>query len=197
MIFFNYLYFIALEFFLFSECNIINDQSDVDLSVNSIAEALINTIGADLKKSRIHELKEKIKKIESYVVDKNKYAVLLKNLTEETDLNATNFFTALYEKDHHQLLSGNESKSLYLKLKQKMNRDDIITILAERGNASKLVKSARRAIGVDYIDRSNDDNALETIVDEIIAELPSDDHKYDFKDNDGMYWGKIYNKSGI
>ncbi|CAH2057517.1 unnamed protein product, partial [Iphiclides podalirius] len=77
-----------------------------------------------------------------------------------------------------------------------MNRDDIISILAKRGNSSsKLTQSARKAIGIDYIDRSDDYSddedrniVLDTVVDEIIAETPRDDHKYDFKANNGLYW---------
>ncbi|KPJ17492.1 Vitellin-degrading protease [Papilio machaon] len=72
-----------------------------------------------------------------------------------------------------------------------MNRDDVIKILAEKGNTSNLVKSARKAIGIDYIefnDRDDNDIVLDNIVDEILAQAPSDNHKFDHNDNDGMYW---------
>ncbi|XP_068625079.1 uncharacterized protein [Battus philenor] len=189
--------FLIVPIIFYSIEGSITDTSE-NLSANDIARTLLSAIGGNLDTSRIKELEDKLKKVNSYVVNKYKYAELLRNITAETDLNATNFLTALQEGDHMRFLDGNETKNLYLKLKQKMNRNDVIKILAERGNTSKLVKSARKAIGIDYIgfsnrlDDDNDENDnvidLDNVVDELIAETPKDDHKYDYKENNGMYW---------
>ncbi|CAK1591380.1 unnamed protein product [Parnassius mnemosyne] len=183
-------YFLVFNSFTYLTCESIDNDDSENLSANSIAETLIKVVGADLESSRITELKEKLKKIDSYVVDKNKYTDLLKNITTETDLNQTNFFTALYERDDFKFLLNNETKNVYLKLKQNMNRDDIIKILAEKANTSKLL--TRKTIGLDYMNRFGDDGEsdpmLDTIVDELIAESPKDKHRYDFKDNENIYW---------
>lgn len=174
------------------KCYVDNVESE-NLPVKDIAGTIVEVIGADANTKRIRELKEKLKKVDTYVVDKNKYAELLKNITIETDLNATNFFSALYERDYLKIVSGNVTKSVYLQLKEKMNRDDVIKILAEKGNTSNLVKSARKAIGIDDIefnDQDDDDIILDNRVDEILAQAPSDNHRFDHNDNDGMYWGK-------
>ncbi|CAG4951968.1 unnamed protein product [Parnassius apollo] len=192
MHFIPYFYYIVFNTFFYLICDAVNNDETEDLSANDIAETLIRVFGADLESSRITELKDKLKKIDSYVIDKNKYTELLKNITTETDLNQTNFFTALYKRDNFNFLFNNNTKNLYLKLKQNINRDDIVKILSEKGNTSNLFKSARKAIGIDYLNRGGDDSEsdtmFDTIVDEFIAESPKDKHKHDLKDNENIYW---------
>ncbi|KAG6452926.1 hypothetical protein O3G_MSEX007876 [Manduca sexta] len=134
---------------------------------------------------RILELNDRLKTVEQYIVDKDKIAELITNVTRQTNLNHTNFFKALTEDDHYLLQNNNESKSLYLKLKEKMNRDDILKVFVEKGGDTQLVKSARKMMGDDRLGK---DDVIDNVVDSMIAETASDDHKFEARANDSMYW---------
>ncbi|XP_038218590.1 transmembrane protease serine 9-like [Zerene cesonia] len=150
---------------------------------------MITDVLDNRENSRIRELKDKLNEIAKYVVDDDKLAELLIAETKTTDLNETNFYKALNETDNINLFYGSEPKNLYLKLKEKMNRDDIMKILSEKADSSKLVKAARRMIENDHGTKSFIDNdVVDIIVDKMIAEKPRDDHTFDFNKDDNKYW---------
>lgn len=167
-----------------------NDTGNCDesLFVNNIASSLINLLGVDEDTNRIKELREKLKKIDKYVIDKNKYAELLLDETMRTELNETNFFNALSEVDHFRFLIEKEPKNLYLKLKEKMTRDDILKILAERSKSEIFSKSARKMMNKVLADDVNND-IIDNVVDKIIAQSPKDNHKFKYNIEDDKYWG--------
>ncbi|CAK1543330.1 unnamed protein product [Leptosia nina] len=157
-----------------------------DLSVTDIAKTLISILNNE-ENERIKELKDKLKDINKYVVDKDRHADLLLNEAATTNLNETNFFKALNESDNFNFLTDREPKHLYLKLKEKMNRDDIMKILSEKAENSQLVKAARRMMENDHGQkRVIDNDVIDNIVDKMIAETPRDDHKFNVSDN--KYW---------
>ncbi|CAH2097987.1 unnamed protein product [Euphydryas editha] len=156
------------------------------IHINKIADSLVNLLGADEDNSRIKDLKAKLMKIDSYVVDNNEFAEVLMNETISTSLNSTNFYNALNESDHYRFLSEKEPKNLYLQLKEKMNRDDIMSILKKH---NCIVKSARKMMrGVPFGQVDIEDGMVDSVVDKIIAERPSDKHKYKFEKEDNKYW---------
>ncbi|CAH0718029.1 unnamed protein product, partial [Brenthis ino] len=160
---------------------------DESLFVNNISSSLVNLLGVDEDSNRIKELKEKLKKIDKYVIDKNKYAELLLDETMRTELNETNFHNALNEIDHFRFLIEKEPKNLYLKLKEKMTRDDILKILAERNKSRKFSKSARKMMNNVLADNINDE-IIDNVVDKIIAQSPKDNHKFKYDIEDDKYW---------
>ncbi|VVC89661.1 unnamed protein product [Leptidea sinapis] len=147
------------------------------ITVDDMANGIIKILGAD-NNTKLEELKSKLDIIKKYVTDKDKYTELIHNETTTPHLNETNFFNALNESDKFQFLMENEPKSLYLKLKEKMNRDDIMTILSN--------KTGRRMMDEDEEDLN--DGILDGVVDKIIAETPRDDHTFDFRKEDNKYW---------
>jgi hypothetical protein len=161
------------------------------LNIHDIIDALVYVLGVDLSSAegRIKELKEKLEKVNSYAIDKEKYALLLTNVTMETNLNETNFHKALNQDDKFEFLSKKETKNLYLQLKERMNRDDIMNILAEKGEGSVIGKSARKSLWQDNFAGGDEDNALDRVVDEMLGATATDKHKYDAKDNQSIYWG--------
>lgn len=174
--------------------NVSNNIVD-SMKLNDIADSLILILGVNANTSnvpRIEELKEKLKKIDNYAIDKDKYAQFLANVTMETNLNETNFYKSLIEADDFKFLLNTEPKNLYLKLKEKINRDDVLRILSERGQNSKIVRSARKAMGQDYFGSIKKDEILDVVVDKMLAEKPIDEHKYNINANDSIYWGKSY-----
>lgn len=158
-----------------------------DISINNVTDVFTSLLN-NTTNERIDELKDKIETINKYVMDSDKFAQLLLNLTKESELNETNFFNSLSENDHFRFLLEDEPKSLYLKLKEKINRDDVLKILAEKGNTSKLEKDARKWMDVDRF--GTDDDMVQDVVDKMIAEKPIDDHKFDAKTNESIYWGE-------
>lgn len=138
---------------------------------------------------KIKELKDKLQRIDSYVVDKEKYRELLMNETRHSNLTQTNFYAALKEQGHFQTLT-NDSHNLYLKLKMKMNRDDIVKILSERGKDPLLMKSARRAMTDNFVPNKRSERKFEEMVDRYIGEVATDDHKFDQNDRYLKTWGK-------
>ncbi|XP_028029536.1 chymotrypsin-1-like [Bombyx mandarina] len=65
-----------------------------------------------------------------------------------------------------------------------MNRDDVMKILADRGDEN-VIKAARRAMNHDYNDK-NDEELIDTVVDKMLAETPKDNHMLPY--NDSIYW---------
>ncbi|XP_052741638.1 transmembrane protease serine 9-like [Bicyclus anynana] len=181
--------------FIFLNCLFLtNGENDTNtticaynLKVNDIASTLITLLG-DHNSSKIQELQQKLDKIENYVIDKDKYAEFLLNETMKTDLNETNFFNSLNESDHFQFLLEAKPKNLYLKLKEKMNRDDIINILSESSKKNSLSRSARKMMKSISKKEDIDDDVVNTIVDKLIAQVPKDDHKFEFRKDDNKYW---------
>ncbi|CAH1640519.1 unnamed protein product [Spodoptera littoralis] len=157
----------------------------LNLTVYDISNKLVELFGGDQNKSRIKDLKDKLDRINHYVIDHNLIGALLNNVTSETTLNETNFYQALMDTDHFSYLTANESKNLILKLKEKMTRDDILKIVAERASRKKLMKSARRMME-DPIPQHDDEEMMNDVVDKLIAETPYDNHKT--KENKSVYW---------
>lgn len=163
------------------------------LSVNDITDAILAILGIHedgngTKSERIKELKDKLQRIDSYVIDKEKYRELLLNETKHSILNETNFYSALKEQDYFQTLT-NDTKNLYLKLKVKMNRDDIVKILSERSDNKKLIKTARRSMMENFVPERRSERKFEELVDKYIAEVATDDHKFDENDRYIKTWG--------
>ncbi|CAG9570543.1 unnamed protein product [Danaus chrysippus] len=170
----------------FINCNNDTENDSRELTVNDIASTLVSLLGVDEESKRIKDLNEKLKKIDSFVVDRDKYAELLLNETMTTNLNETNFFNALNESDHFRFLIEKEPKNLYLKLKEKMNRDDILRIVSKaKLKSSKSGRKMMVHINPDYNDR---DEIIEEVVDEMIAKMPTDKHKFQFRKDDNIYW---------
>lgn len=172
----------------FINCNNDTENDRGELTVNDIASTLVSLLGVDAESKRIKDLNEKLKKIDSFVVDKDKYAELLLNETMTTNLNETNFFNALNESDHFRFLIEKEPKNLYLKLKEKMNRDDILRIVSKAHLKSS--KSGRKMMVNINPDYNEKDEIIEEVVDEMIAKMPTDQHKFKFRKDDNIYWGK-------
>lgn len=177
-------YYLVINFILVTS-HIVTEECDENLYVNDIATSLVALLGADENNTRIKHLKEKLTKIDKYVVNKNKYTDFLLNETMSTDLNETNFFNALNESDHFSLVSEKDPKNLYLKLKEKMTRDDIVNILAKQNERGNLFKSARKMMK----NLEEDNEVIDNIVDKMIAQSPKDNHKYKHNIEDDKYWG--------
>ncbi|KAL4717627.1 hypothetical protein ACJJTC_000776 [Scirpophaga incertulas] len=168
--------------------------NETDIYKNSFLTNLTNDVlaifGINLDESndvRIKDLRYKIEKINNYAIDKQKLDNLITNVTKDTILNTTSFYKSLIEKDNFYFLSNKEPKNLYLQLKERMNRDDILGILANNGQKTDIVKSARKVMGQDF-DEDDDDEMLNIIVDKILGETPSDNHKYDYHKIQSIYW---------
>lgn len=158
-----------------------------DLSVHDIANSLVTILNNE-ETHRIKELKYKLSEINKYVVNKDKQTELILAEASKTNLNETNFFKALNETDNFNFLLDKDPKHLYLKLKEKMNRDDIMKVLSTRAEDSKLMRAARRMMGDDHGRQTGvDEEAVDGVVDRVIAETPSDDHTFNVEDN--KYWG--------
>lgn len=194
----NVMYFLLILSIFFyktdqSHGNVTNIGIRADsLGVNEITDALLAILGihedGNLTNSeKITELKDKLQRIDSYVVDKEKYRELIVNETKHSTLNQTNFYAALKEQDYFQTLT-NDTKSLYLKLKVKMNRDDIVKILSERGD-NNLIKSARRSMMDSFVPERRSETKFEEIIDKYIAESAVDNHKFDENDRYIKTWG--------
>lgn len=177
-----------------SHGNVTNTDVQIDnLCVNDITEALLTVLGVRddgniTNAEKIKELKEKLLTIDSYVVDKEKYRELLLNETKHSTLNQTNFYAALNEQDYFQTLT-NETMSLYLKLKMKMNRDDVVKVLSERGDDMNMIKSARRSMIDDNEAGVKKETKFEQMVDKYIGEVAVDDHIFDENDRYVNTWG--------
>ncbi|XP_072948392.1 uncharacterized protein [Epargyreus clarus] len=165
-----------------------NVEKSEEITVNDIADTLISVLGVSLDTPRFKDLKNKLKQIDGYVIDKDKYVDLLRNQTVQTNLNETNFHKAMLEKDHFQFLLANDSKNLYLRLKERMNRDDILKIISERGQTEKIVKSARRMMGADNYGKISKKDVFDSIIDKFIGETPNDNHDFQFRKEDNKYW---------
>ncbi|XP_075985406.1 uncharacterized protein LOC142982667 isoform X2 [Anticarsia gemmatalis] len=162
-----------------------DEYAGQNLTVKQISDKFIETLNSKPEYGRIKELKAKINKINKYIINNDLFSDLLTNITSETDLNETNFYESLIEKDHFQFLSANDSDNLYLKLKSKMNRDDILKILADKAEEGRLRKSARRMMK-NPIAKREDEEKINDVVDKMIGELPNDDHKK--VANESIYW---------
>lgn len=194
----NVMYFLLILSIFFyktdeSHGNVTNVGIRVDSEgVNEITDALLAILGVHedgnlTNSERINALKDKLQRIDSYVVDKEKYRELIVNETRHSTLNQTNFYAALKEQDYFQTLT-NDTKSLYLKLKVKMNRDDIVKILSERGD-NNLIKSARRAMMDNFVPERRSEAKFEEVIDKYIGEAAVDDHKFDEEDRYIKTWG--------
>lgn len=161
-----------------------------NLTVYDISNRLYTLVDIHYDQDKFKEFKGKLDKIYHYAVDHNLIAEVLTNVTTETKLNETNFYEALNENDHFRYLATNESKNLYLKLKEKMTRDDIMKILAEKSKKKRLVKSARRMME-HGAPKHDDDEKINNVVDKILAEVPNDPHK--LKAKESIYWGMFKN----
>ncbi|XP_034825865.1 uncharacterized protein [Maniola hyperantus] len=187
--------YIIYSFIFSSFIFLLNGQNETEklkrvykIGVNEIASSLVTFLGADEENTRIQELKQKLDKIDSYVIDKDKYNEFLLNETMKTHLNETNFFNALNESDHFRFLLESEPKNLYLKLKEKMNRDDVMKILSESDRRSQLSKSARKMMKSISDTQEIDHDLITNVVDKLIAQVPKDDHKFNFRKEDNKYW---------
>lgn len=169
-----------------------NLTSEEDVKVNDVASALVQLLGDD-KSERIKDLKGKLKKIDRFAVNRDKYAEVLINETKSSDLNHTDFYSALNESDHFRFfVMDNEPKNLYLRLKEKMNRDDIMRILATRNENNDLVSSARKMMTSDLIDLgAHKYRVLDSVVDKLIAEFPTDKHTFNYHKGNDNYWGNF------
>lgn len=203
----NVMYFLlVLGIFIYkvdpSHGNVTNISMRGDnLSVNDITDALLAVLGihedGNLTNSgRIKELKDKLQAIDSYVVDKEKYRELLMNETRHSTLNQTNFYAALNEQDYFQTLT-NETMSLYLKLKVKMNRDDIVKLLSEKADNTNMIKSARRSLADNVVEGRRRLTKFEEMVDKYIGEVPVDEHTFDENDRYVKTWGMYAAHIGI
>ncbi|XP_041972362.1 transmembrane protease serine 11A-like [Aricia agestis] len=161
-----------------------NENKQINLRVKNVANKFISSLGKD--NERIKELKDKIEKINLYVIDKDKYAEYLTNEVKSTDLNSTSFFNSLNEPNDFNFLTNNESKSLYLKIKQKMNRDDVIKVLSEGEGNSRLIDSARNLLRNQI--GSKDDIAVGNVIDKFIAHQDNDSHTYKYYEENGREW---------
>ncbi|KAJ8710934.1 hypothetical protein PYW08_009449 [Mythimna loreyi] len=159
--------------------------TDNNLTIYDISQRLLSLVDIPHNKEKLKELKAKLERINHYVVNHNVVADILTNVTSETKLNETNFFDALNENDHFTFLTKNESKNLYLKLKEKMTRDDVMKIVAERGKKKNMVKSARRMMEHSIPKHSNDEK-INDVVDKMLGETPNDQHKMRRKES--VYW---------
>ncbi|KAH9643284.1 hypothetical protein HF086_005946 [Spodoptera exigua] len=157
----------------------------LNVTVYDVSKKFVELFGGNNNKSRLKDLKEKLDHINHYVVDNNLVGEVLNNVTSETNLNETNFYQALMEKDHFSYLTANVSKNLILKLKEKMTRDDILKVIAKRASRKNLMKSARRMIK-DPIPQHDTEKIINDVVDKLLAETPIDNHKT--KENISVYW---------
>ncbi|XP_050356118.1 uncharacterized protein LOC126777193 [Nymphalis io] len=184
----HYLYCVFFLRVLLGNCENVTEKNKYE-NINYVAEALVNLFGMDEDNIRIRDLRDKLTKIDKFVVDNDKLADFLMNETASSNLNETTFFTALNETDHFKFLSENESKNLYLKLKEKMNRDDILDILKEHNKRGGISKSARKMMKSNLIGKIDVGDAMvDTVVDKLIAEVPSDKHKFNYTKEDNKYW---------
>ncbi|XP_060807363.1 transmembrane protease serine 11A-like [Amyelois transitella] len=158
-------------------------------NVDDIAMTLVSLLKSDKNEKRLEELREKLDKINNYVVNKENYAAILKNLTAESDLNATSFYKSLQEDDYMKFVKEKEPKNLYLKLKEGMNRNDIIKIIADKGSKRKIVKYARRMMQEDMVyNEKSDKEIINAVVDKFLGEAPIDNHTFEHRANDSIYW---------
>lgn len=155
-------------------------------AINNISEVLITLLNVE-NNGRINELRDKLANISTYVLDNDKINKLLVNATKETNLNETNFYKALNDDDHFRFVTKDEPKNLYLKLKEKLNRDDIKNILTKNGIMNDHLKSGRKRMGNDYFGEEDND-MLDEVLDKMIAETPNDNHTFSSSIKDGMYW---------
>lgn len=182
--------FIILNIYITANCDITTSDGQIRLKIRDIAIGLMRALGVPPGSNitRINELKDKLNKINTYAINHDKYASLLTNVTMESELNQTDFFRAMSEDEQFKFLTEKEPKSLYLKMKEKMNRHDIFEILAARGNNSNILTAARKSNDFDYFAK-NDDDLLDIVVDKMIGESPADNHNYTVRKNSNRYWG--------
>ncbi|CAH2251932.1 jg13821 [Pararge aegeria aegeria] len=69
-----------------------------------------------------------------------------------------------------------------------MNRDDIMKILSDRGRKNMLSRSARKMMKSISHNQDIDNDLVDTVVDKMIAQVPKDDHKFKFRNEDNKYW---------
>lgn len=189
---FNVMCFLYLTLLLCT--NVIVEANDVkyefaeanNLTVYEITKRLLALTDNKFDKERFKDLKDNLNKINRYVVDNNFVADILTNVTRETKLNETNFYESLNENDHFTYLTNNVTKNLYIKLKERMTRDDIMKIVAEKGKRSKLVNSARRMME-NSLPKHEDDEKINDVVDKLLAEAPKDQHRVKAKES--KFWG--------
>lgn len=186
------MYFILVILFLRTiQCENITNNVNIesrdtinDIALRNFVDDFINLLSVKKHAANIEELKNKLKQIETYVTNKESVTSLLKSILNRTELNETNFYKDLYENDSFRFLADTAPKSLYLKMKERMNRDDILKVFIEKGG--KMIGSGRKAMGKDNFDKEQ----LDEMVDKMIAEIPGDDHKYNAVANESIYWGK-------
>lgn len=166
------------------------------LCINNIANTLISILDVDkMNATRLEDLQDKLEHINNYVIDKELYAEVIINETVDNSLNQTNFYKSLIDEDQFRLLMDDEPKSLYLKLKEKMNRDDILKLVNEKNQTSFLATSARRMDNNGKLVGFNDDEVIDEVVDNVLGELATDYHKRDESNISSIYWGKLNSKN--
>lgn len=169
-----------------------NEDEKETICINNIANTLVSILDIDkMNNTRLEDLEEKLDKINDYVIDKELYAEVLINETIDNSLNQTNFYKALMDEDQFRLLVDTEPKSLYLKLKERMNRDDILKLVTERNQTNFLATSARRMDNDGKLTGFNDEAVIDEVVDNVLGEVPTDHHKSDQSNISSMYWGKL------
>lgn len=188
----------CITFLNFSISKVLADSSENvthhNLSIHSLADALLNLINFDdgesnESNSRIVELRDKLANINKYVIDNDEINKLLVNVTKNSKLKEINFYKALLDSDHFRIIAqGDAQTNLYLKLKEKITRDDVMKILSEKGKQSDFLKSARKAMGPDYYGKT-EKQIIDDVIDKLLAEVPNDVHNYSRTINDSMYWG--------
>lgn len=166
------------------------------LCINNIANTLISILDVDkMNATRLEDLQDKLEHINNYVIDKELYAEVIINETIDNSLNQTNFYKSLIDEDQFRLLMDDEPKSLYLKLKEKMNRDDILKLVNEKNQTRFLATSARRMDNDGKLVGFNDDEVIDEVVDNVLGELATDYHKRDESNISSIYWGKLNSKN--
>ncbi|KAI8433019.1 hypothetical protein MSG28_013889 [Choristoneura fumiferana] len=166
-----------------------NEDEKEKLCINNIANTLVTILDVDkMNATRLEDLQDKLEHINNYVIDKDLYAEVIINETIDNSLNQTNFYKSLMDEDQFRLLMDTEPKSLYLKLKEKMNRDDILKLVNERNQTRFLATSARRMDNDGKLVGFNDEEVIDEVVDNVLGTVPTDFHKRDESNISSIYW---------
>ncbi|XP_063629123.1 transmembrane protease serine 11G-like [Cydia splendana] len=174
---------------IYFSCAVATNDIYKEPSVSDIASHLVDILAVNSADNpKLNELREKLKTINKYVIDKEKMAELLLNESRDITLTETNFYEALNDNDGFRLLQLNEEpKNLYLKLKEKFNRDDILKIISEK-NSTGIVQSFRRSMNMKDEVPGLDEEVIEEIVDKMLGEKLKDEHKFDENNLTNIYW---------
>lgn len=166
-----------------------NGNKEIDIIINNLLIALTNET-TYFQSPKLNKMNQDLKNISNFVMQKDEVLNKLLEEASRTNLVKTEFFEALKGKSFFDDVNSN--KSLYLKLKERLNREDILNILANKDYESKSInKSARRSLDLyPYRIPIDENEVLDAVIDKFLAKVPSDNHK--LNDSGSIYWGKFH-----